>query len=249
MHYKPTTMYQRLQCAVLRTIKYDDRRAIVTAWSAEQGRVSLIVPSGASREARRRRAIMMPLSLFEGEVDIRPSHELLSIRDVRPLRVLTELSGEPTKAVVAMFLSEVLEKVLREAQADTALTSFLFDAIERLDTMAEATGVANFPLVFLFRLCHFLGIEPDMTDWLPGSYFDMRGGQFHASQPLCKDFLTPDQTAFLALLSRLNFDNSRRTRLPRQQRREALSQILRYYTLHHTKLDNLNSLAVVSDIF
>ena len=60
------SMYQQLRCVALRTIKYDDRRSIVSAWSEQLGRVSFIVPDGASREARRRRALLMPLSLFEG---------------------------------------------------------------------------------------------------------------------------------------------------------------------------------------
>ena len=242
-------MYQRLRCAVLRTIKYDDHRSIVTAWSAEYGRVSLIVPAGSSREARRRRALMMPLSLFEGEVDIRPGRELLSIRDVRPIMVLTELCAEPTKAVVAMFLSEALEKLLREAQADAALTIYLFDAIEQLNLMQSAIGVANFPLVFLCRLAHFIGIAPDMADRHDDSYFDMCSGQFHTSKPMSNAFLEPHETAFATLLNRLDFKNSQRIRLPRQQRRQVLSKILQYYSLHHTNLENLNSLTVVNEIF
>ncbi len=242
-------MYQRLRCVALRTIKYDDRKSIVTAWSAELGRVSMIIPAGASREARRRRALMMPLSLFEGEVDVRPGRELLSIRDVRPLRVLAELCTEPTKAVVAMFLSEVLEKVLREEQADIALTSFLFDAVENLDLMQSPVGVANFPLVFLYRLGHFIGIQPDASCWRKGYYFDMRGGQFLASLPMSNQFLDPEETELAAILSRLDFENSQRLRLPRQLRRDTLSRILRYYTLHHTNLENLNSLPVVSEVF
>ncbi len=233
----------------LRTIKYDDRKSIVTAWSAELGRISLLIPAGSSREAQRRRALMMPLSLFEGEADIRPGRELLSIRDVRPLRVLTQLSCEPTKAVIAMFLSEVLERVLREAPSDKSLTAYLFDAIDRLDSMERAVGIANYPLVFLYRLCYFIGIQPDISAWRPTRYFDMRGGEFRASMPIHGNYLDPEGAATVAILGRLDFETSQRLRIPRAMRREMLSTLLRYYTLHHTNLENLNSLSVVTEIF
>jgi len=242
-------MYETLRCAVLRTIKYDDNRSIVTAWSAERGRVSLLVPAGATREARRRRALMMPLGLFEGEADIRPGRELLSIRDVRPLRVLPDLCCNPAKAVVAMFLSEVLERVLREAAPDTLLTAFVFDAVEVLDRLNRPVGVANFPLVFLYKLGRFLGIEPDAGSWAPGYIFDMGEGVFRRTAPTSGRWLEADEAEMANLLGRLTFAASERLRIPRALRRRILDTILEYYTLHHTPLSDLKSLAVVQEIF
>ena len=242
-------MYSSLHCIALRTVKYDDRRSIVTAWSAERGRVAFLVPSGASREARRRRALMMPLSLFEGEADIRPGHDLLSLRDVRPSRVLASLSGDPAKAVVAMFLAEVLERVLREAPADSLLTEFIFQSVGALDGLERAVGVANFPLVFLYKLGRFLGIEPDAGLWRPGRIFDLQGGQFRASAPLQGRWIEADEARFVHLLGRLDYSTASRLGIPRGDRRKALDTILEYYSLHYVRLTDLHSLPVVQEIF
>ena len=242
-------MYESLHCISLRTIRYDDRKNIVTAWSAERGRVSLLVPAGASREARRRRALMMPLSLFEGEADVRPGRELLSVRDVRPSAVLSDLSCEPAKAVVAMFLAEVLEKVLREAAPDAVLTTYLFHAVQELDAMPTAVGVANFPLVFLYKLGEFLGIAPDSGSWQPGRVFDMEGGTFRATRPLTGHWLEPEQASIAEMLSRMDFKNAAHMPIPRAVRRVMLEKILEYYGMHYTSLSDLKSLPVVSEIF
>ncbi len=243
------TMYETLKCVVLRTIKYDDRRSIVTAWSESRGRVSLLVPAGASREARRRRALMMPLGLFEGEADIKPGRDLLSIRDLRPLRVLPDICCNPAKAVVAMFLSEALDRILREAAPDPLLSAYIFDAVELLDKLTKPVGVANFPLVFLYKLGEFLGIEPDCGSWRPGYVFDLPGGVFRQTAPTNGRWIEPADAEFVRLLDRLSFAASERLGIPRTQRRNALDMILEYYTMHHAPLSGLKSLPVVREIF
>ncbi len=242
-------MYEGVECVALRTIKYDDRRAIVTAWSRQMGRVSFIVPWGGGREAARRRALMMPMSLFAGEASVRPGQELMSIRDVRPLKVLTGLSADPAKALVALLLSEVTERVLRDMPPDEALTEFVFNAVERLDAARSARAVASFAHVFLYKLSHFVGIAPDMSGWRRGRCFDMSDGIFRDTLPGHTHYLEPVAARGLWLLSRLDFDNIERLGLPRLMRREMLDRILEYYTLHHTRLTDLKALEVAQEVF
>lgn len=240
-------MYDHLRCIALRTVKYDDRRVIVTAWSAERGRIGLLVPSGPSREACRRRAIMMPLGLFEGEVDVRPGRELLNIRDVYPMAVLPSLNSSPAKAVVAMFLAEVLDKVLRETPPDGLLAEYIFTAVTKLDAMT-LRGVGNFPAVFLCGLGRFLGIEPDVGSWSPGKGLDMTDGIYRNSAPTSGRWLNPEEAAVGAMVQRMTFDTGSRLALPRQLRRIILDRILEYYTIHLAPMDSLRSLAVVRDL-
>lgn len=240
------SMYQQLRCVALRTIKYDDRRSIVSAWSEQLGRVSFIVPDGASREARRRRALLMPLSLFEGVSDVKTGRELLSLRDLRPSFVLPDLSCDPVKAVVAMFLAEVLERVLREAQPDRLLTAFLFESVVRLDSMTDRTAVANFAPIFLYRLGYFAGIQPDGATWRRGAFFDMSAARFRQSAATEGETLDPQRARLVHLLDCLTYDNSVHLHLPRTIRRELLDGILRYYSLHHSQLRDLRSLDVVT---
>lgn len=240
-------MYEHLSCIALRTVKYDDRHNIVTAWTAQHGRVGLIVAAGGTREAARRRALMMPLGTFEGEVDIRPGRELYNIKDVRPLGVHTSIASSPGKAVVALFLAEVLDRILREASPDESMTEFIFKSIDILES-AGARGTANFPLVFLSRLSAFLGIEPDASEWKRGRIFDMADGIYRMTAPTTGKWLTPAEAKVGATVQRLTFAGAERMNIPRWLRREILDRIIEYYTLHLVSLENIKSLSILREL-
>lgn len=230
----------------LRTVKYDDRRSIVAAWSVERGRVAFLVPDGAGREARRRRALMMPLCLFEGECDVRPGRELLSIRDLRPLAVLPDLAGEPMKVVVAMFVAEVLERVLRQAAPDAVLSEFLFRSVALLDALPPGRAVANFPVVFLFKLGSFLGIEPDCGEAARGRIFDMREGRFRRSAPTSGRWLDAGEARWVRVLHAMSLERAGRLRMGVETRRHVLDRVLEYYSMHLVSMAGLHSPDVLS---
>lgn len=242
-------MYESLTCIALRTTKYDDSHSIVTAWSDCHGRLSLRIPAGAGRGASRMRALTMPLSVFAGEVDIRPGRSIHSIRDMRPVVVASSTATDPAKIVVATFISELLTAVLREDMPDTALSTFLIEAIAALNDINTPIGVANFPILFMWRLSHFLGIQPDTHSWQRGDYLDLRDGIFRHSRPTHPQHLAPDATAFINILDRLNYTNCRRLPLPRTLRRQALDTLIQYYNLHHTPTGALHSLPIISSLF
>ncbi len=45
-------MYESIRGLALRTIRHDDRTSILSAWTAERGRVAISMPAGNGREAR-----------------------------------------------------------------------------------------------------------------------------------------------------------------------------------------------------
>lgn len=240
-------MYQQLHCVALRTIKYNDKHSILSVYSLELGRVSFLVPAGNGRESARRKALFMPLSIFECVASIKPGRELHTMRDPRVLMPLHGLHSHPIKGAMAMFVADVLCAVLRESQSDNATFAFLVDAITRFDVMTE--GVANFHLCFLYRLGRFIGIEPDVSTYQEGAVFDMQEGRFRMTPPLHHKFLNADDSRVLAMLSRITFDNMRYYKFNRNQRNELLDKILEYYTIHYSSLSQMQSLDVLRCLF
>lgn len=240
-------MHRTLHCVALRTIKYNERHSILSAYSLEAGRVSFLVPAGAGREATRRRALLMPLGVFECEAHSRHGQELMTMSQPRAEVVMHGIHSHPVKSAIAMFVAEVLSVVLRESQADGLLYAFLRQSVERLND--AGLGVANFHVCFLYRLGRFVGIEPDVSTYEPGRVFDMVDGTFRRTAPLHSRFLSPDDSAALAVLSRMTYDNMRHYRYTREERRQLLSHILDYYTLHYASLSSLKSIDVLSALF
>lgn len=237
-----------LHCIALHTVRYNDRNNILTAFSLEEGRVSLLIPASASKEARRRRAITMPMSFFECIADLRHGHNIANISDVKPSLALPQLTANPIKITVTLFLAELLGAVLRDTPEDPPLFNYLSFAAERLDR-AGIGETANFPVHFLFRLGHFLGIEPDISTYRKGRVFDMLDGTFRDSAPLHRRFLDGDDADAVYMMSRMTWDNYGRFRFNREQRRRILSAIIDYYTAHYTSLNRLKSLEVMRELF
>lgn len=240
-------MESPVTCIALRTIKYSDTASIATLWSREYGRMAVSIPSGNGREAQRRRAIMMPLGVFEAIADMRPGREVSRLKDVRPIAGAGQITN-PAAAAIAMFLADFLYAALKDSGPDPALTDFLLGRVAALKK-ARGNALANFHLSFLYNISIFLGIAPDMGTYARGRYFDMREARYVASAPLHSHVLDPVRGETLYTLSRLCDRSLGLMRLSRAQRNEMLDLMLDYYSLHYARLNALASLAVVREIF
>lgn len=240
-------MLQTLNCIALRTVKYNDRHSILTAYSREIGRVSFLVPAGAGREAVRRRAFLMPMGLFSCIGDLRPLRDIATMRDPRPTVPLQGLLSDPVKGMIAMFVAEVLHDLLREQQSDPLLFDFASDAIMRLDGM-DSSHAANFHICFLYRLTRFVGIEPDTATWEEGRVFDMVEAVYRDTPPLHSHYLTPEQGDALHRLSRISWDNMHLFRFNRDQRNAITDLLLQYYSMHYATLPQLRSLDILRQL-
>lgn len=104
----------KLTIICLRLTRHSDSRSILTALSREAGRVAMGVPAGNSREARRLRALTMPLSVLTCETVARPGQEILPIRQAAAARVTASLHSHPVKQMMAMFVAETVSLVMRQ---------------------------------------------------------------------------------------------------------------------------------------
>ena len=240
-------MLRSLHCIALRTIKYNEKHSILSAYSLELGRVSFLLPAGSGREAARRRALMMPLGTFECVADIRHGQDIYIMKEPKADIISHGIHSNPIKSALALFIAELLSVVLREYQEDKALYLFLRQSIEKLN---DATiGVANFHLCFLFRLGRFVGIEPDVSTYQEGRIFDMVDGTFRLTAPLHSQYLSPQDSAVVALLSRMSYDNMHKFRRARENRNQMRDVILEYYTIHYASLSSLKSIDVLRALF
>ncbi len=240
-------MKQKMHIICLRSVRYSDSKSILSAYSLEAGRVSLLVGSGKGREAMRRRALTQPLGVLECVADVVPGRDIHRVAEMRPLHPLSALRANPVKCGVAMFLAEVLGVILGESQADEPMWRFVSAAVVRLDAL-EPDKVANFHVYFLYRLGMVAGIAPDSATFAPGKVFDLSDGRFRTAAPLHRDFLYSDEAEVAATLSRMTFDNMHLFRFTRAQRNRVTDLILRYFTIHYARLDSIKSLEVLRSL-
>ncbi|MBP5560681.1 MAG: DNA repair protein RecO [Muribaculaceae bacterium] len=240
-------MVETLHGIVLNVVKYNDRHHIARIYTRERGMMSFLVQQGNTPAARQRRALFMPLSPIAFEAHLTPQRDIHSLHGTRRTAVPVSISSEPTKTTIALFLGELLSRVIIEQERNEPLYDFLEASIDLLENATR--GVANFHICFLYHLGQFIGIQPDTGSYAPERWFDMDEGTFTTAVPSTHRGLPPEQARVIHLLSRMTFANMHLFRFNHHERNAMLDTILSYYRLHHSALGAMRSPDVLKQLF
>ena len=235
------------QAIVLRSIKYNDETLIVHLLTAEMGCVGMAVRVSRSRRAAVRHTLFQPLAVLDVEWERRPKAGLQRPKNAAVALPLVSLPYDPYKSAIALFLAEFLYYALRSEPQGRSLFDYVSHSVAWLDACARS--FSNFHLVFLLRLTRFLGFLPNVEDFTPGAWFDLRSASFVARQPLHPDCLCPADAALVPKLLRMRYDTMHVFRFSGEERSRLLEQINRFYSLHLPNFPQLNSLAVLRALF
>jgi DNA repair protein RecO (recombination protein O) len=189
----------------------------------------------------------LPLSVLEMELERRPTQDMYRLREVKLSFPLARLLSDPLKNALALFLAEVLYRVVRETEPDARLFDFLYRSIRLLEDGNE--GMANFHLVFLLHLLHYLGISPNVGTYRDNAYFDMRNGVFVPSPPLHTHYLDQTESRVFARLFRITYENMVLYTFSRRNRVDILQKIIAYYRLHLPEVTEIKSLPILQTLF
>lgn len=240
-------MKRSLTLIGLRNVRHNDAQTVMTAYSLEEGRVSLVVAAGAGRGARRIKALTQPLQPLSVVADFVAGRELGRLVEAVPYGRVVFLYDHPVRAMIAQFIAEVLGRVLRENRGDSRLFEFLQLSIDMLE-LATGTQLANFHMIFLVALARHMGIAPDASGYRPGMVFDMVDGIFRESPPLHRRYLEGDCVQAAALLCRLTYRTSKVVKLSHEQRSAIVDAIMDYYSIHLVRMSDLRTLPVLREL-
>ncbi len=240
-------MYEKTRGVVLHVIRYNDKHSIAQVYTDMRGRMALLLPQGATRAARMRNAMFMPLSVLEFEACVVPGREIVSFKDCRYVMSPSGIYASPEKSAVAMFMCELLGRSIQESERNEPLFNFITASVQLLDSIER--GVANFHICFLYHLGAFIGIQPDTATYHEGYWFDMINGVFSSSHPMHTNVLAPRAAAVIMLLSRMTFANLHHFRFNREQRNEILDIAISYYKLHNSTIGAMKSPDILRQLF
>ena len=126
---------------VLHSIPYNDKYSIIYMYTEAFGRASYLVARSRGKKSSVSKALFMPLSVVEMEVEHLNKRDLHRIRETKLCYPLTEVFCNPVKNILALFLSEILFRVVKETEPDSRLFEYLFESIQLLELSDK--GVAN----------------------------------------------------------------------------------------------------------
>lgn len=230
---------------IIHKTKYSDSATIITVYTREFGRVSYLVYGANKKKSANRTALLQPLSILDLEVSHSPGKDIQRIKEMRLEYQFTGIPFNPVKNALALFISEILFKSLRQTEPDEPLFLFLENSIQQLD--CSHAGVQNFHLVFLQKLTRYLGFEPYVEEG--GKYFDLMNGVFLSERPLHVHFLTHEVTLQFTELLETDYTNMDKLILSRDNRSVLLKNMVEYYRLHIPEFQSLHSLSVLQSLF
>lgn len=232
---------------VLHITRYNDEQLIVNLLTEQAGCIDMMVRISRSKRATIRHSLFQPLALLDVEWDDRSRRNLQRPKSVQVAVNFVSLPYDPLKNCIALFLAETLYHAVRNEPDAGLIYKYIEQSVEWLDTCER--DFANFHLVFLLRLTHFLGFMPNVEEAHAGYYFDLRTACFVPQQPPHPDFLVPNDAALVPKLLRMRYDSMRFFKFSGKDRSRLLEYINIYYRLHLPNFPELNSLAVLKEMF
>ncbi len=240
-------MELRTEAIVLSTIKHKDNAEIVNFYTRKAGRLALLLYGAQSKRKGNAAAFLHPLSVVTIRADLRNSRRLNTIDEIKPLQTSAGILFNPVKSAISFFIAEVLQQVLHTNEQDEAMFNFIRSAISLLDTAER--GLGNFHILFLVRLTHFLGLQPDLPTPTTNLYFDMQQVEYATTRPLHNHYLPAADTRQLQKLLRISPYNYPLFRFTRQERNDVVDRLLDYYRIHTTNFGDIKSLEVLREVF
>ena len=240
-------MQYKTRGIVLHNSAYNDIYSITLIYTEEFGRVSYLTARSKSRKTKTPKSLFHALAVLDLDVDHQNLRDIQRIKEAKTHIPLVSLLTDPVKSSIAIFLSELIGKVVKEVQTNKVLFDFLLQSIQVLELSEKSC--ANFHLVFMVTLSRFLGFYPDDSGYQKGMFFDMRDGVFVRYKPSHPFFLNPDDSLFFHNLLRIKYENMTAFKLTGAERKMVISAILEYYRLHLTNFPEIKSLEILHEVF
>ncbi len=239
-------MIIKTKAIVIYSTKYSENSVIIHTYTEKHGRMGYIIHGKNSKKTVLRSALYQPLSVLEIETEYNPKKNIQKIKESRIVIPFQSIPFDPGKNALALFMSELLYRTLKEPLTDEYLYSFLSDAIFFLDSTTKSIG--NFHLVFMLQLSKYLGFFPAQETIVENKYFDLYNGVFIENQAIYP-CLNLSESKLLTILLTLNFNNMSQHVFSKKEKYSLLKSLNEYYKIHVSHYAEIKSLAVMIQLF
>jgi len=220
-------MLHKTEGVVFKFIKYRDTSIIANIFTQKFGLQSYIVNGVRSKTAKSKIALFQPLTCLELVVYHKDNGDIHRISELKCNHPFRTIPIDIHKSSIALFLTELLHKTIREQNDTEDLFTFIQQSVLVLDNLE--TGIENFHLQFLLKLSRYLGFGVSENDEL-------------------KSIMIETQTDF-GWLNELNIQPfGHHLKITNETRSRLLKSVINYYRQHYSALGEIKSLAILSEV-
>ena len=241
-------MLIKTNAIVLSTLKYGDSSLIARCYCKELGLKSFMLKSIlSSKKGQLKKSLFQPLNIITLITQVKNENKdgLHFIKEARIYFPLIEIPSDIKKNTVALFLSEVMGRVITEEGAPNQI---LYHFLEKNIVFLEQKGFTPlFHLKFMTDLSHHLGFYPNQSN-LKENYFDLESGCFCSSSS-SKYVIGGDLVITLKKILGTNFEDLNHLKIPNSLRIKVLNVLVDYFNLHLHGIGKIKSLDILHEIF
>lgn len=221
-------MIHKTRGIVFRFTKYGETSIIVTIFTETFGLQSYIVNGVRSKTAKNKIALYQPLTLLNLVVYHRENANIERIKEIQCFHPYTTLTTDIKKSAIALFITELLNKTVKDESHVQEIFAFISNSLIKLDGMVA--NFENFHLVFMLRLSRHLGFGVQNINEVIGGQIADAGTE-----------------GALATLIKADFEDE--LTITNHQRRTLLDLLLNFYSDHMETLGEMKSLSVLKEVF
>jgi len=240
-------MIRKTRGIVLHTTRYGESSLIVHCYTEQFGRQTLMVKGVRKSRKQNRSNLFQALFILDFEIYHKDSRDIQLVKEVNRVLPLNSLPFDITKSTQAIFMAEVLYRVVREEEPNPMLANFLINTIQYLDTMEESAP--DFHIIFMFQLSKHLGFYPQKESGEGHFFFNLASGQFinHMGDP--EIHLDREASELWSRYMQSDIQSVSEEEFNGSQRKLILDKLLRFYKLHVAGMGEIRSLEVLHDFF
>ena len=239
-------MFNQSKAIVLHSIKYGETSLIVNCFLYDLGVKSFMIKGVLnSKNKKFSKSYFLPLSIIYITYSIKINKDLGYITEAYPAQIYTSLHTDLFKSSVIVFISELLNSVLKESPGSS---QNLFQYLEYSLTLFDKSNkMSNFHLKVLIDLTKFIGFYPNIKEE-SHAFFDLNSGTSSGVKP-SKDYIqNPELKKFKELLG-TTFEDLNTMKLNDLLRAKMLSIMIDYYSIHLQMFNSPKSIHVFNEVF
>ena len=239
-------MLQKTRGLVFQTTKYSETSVIAKIFTEAFGLQSFMIKGVRSQKAKTKSASMQLLTALDMVVEIKQSRGLQQIREMKIATPFQQIQTDIRKTTIVLFLADVLKRTVHEHEANPELFNFIYHSLQVLEYQDEYLPLYH--LSFLLQLAGQLGIQPAGRYCEEAPFFNLAEGCFQAVAPVVSPHLEGKSAADFDALAQLGYSRLGELTITRPERKIMLEQILRYFQLHMSSFNGLQSHEILAEV-
>jgi DNA repair protein RecO (recombination protein O) len=223
-------MIEKTGGIVLHSIRHGDTSLIVKVFTRTHGVQAYIIPGVRKVKSRVPNNLFQPLTIIDLVAYHKEKGGLQHIKEVSCPKIFNSIPYDILKSSVAIFLSEILNKSLKELDPNPGMYDFITQALRYFDQTENPS--TNFHLVFLMHLSRYLGFQPRNNYDVEHCFFNLREGVFQKYPGDKHTCLDKELSLYFHQINTCDLYQHQNITIKSNVRRSLLTSTIDYYSFH-----------------